>query len=82
MSEATYDKDSIKNVVMVALGVCFVCAIIVSMAAVQLKPLQVANKELDRNKNILMKNEPNLFNPLVLKNLGLVMMKFIMILNL
>ena len=31
MSDATYDKDSIKNVVMVALGVCFVCAIIVSM---------------------------------------------------
>ena len=61
MSDATYDKDSIKNVVMVALGVCFVCAIIVSMAAVQLKPLQVANKELDRNKNILI--AAGLFQP-------------------
>ena len=47
------DKDSIKNIVIVALSVCFVCAIVVSGAAVSLKPERLANKELDRNKNIL-----------------------------
>jgi Na+-transporting NADH:ubiquinone oxidoreductase subunit C len=33
--------------------VCLVCAIVVSGAAVSLKPQRLANKELDRNKNIL-----------------------------
>ena len=47
------DKDSIKNIVIVALSVCFVCAIVVSGAAVSLKPERMANKALDRNKNIL-----------------------------
>ncbi|MEX0940932.1 MAG: Na(+)-translocating NADH-quinone reductase subunit C [Pseudomonadales bacterium] len=47
------DKDSIKNIIVVALSVCFVCAIIVSGAAVSLRPMQVANKEADRYKNIL-----------------------------
>ncbi len=47
------DKDSIKNILVVALSVCFVCAIVVSGAAVMLKPERLANKELDRNKNIL-----------------------------
>ena len=61
MSDTTYDKDSIKNVVVVALGVCLICAVIVSLAAVQLKPLQTANKELDRNKNILI--AAGLFQP-------------------
>jgi Na+-transporting NADH:ubiquinone oxidoreductase subunit C len=41
------------NVLTVALSVCFVCAIVVSGAAVLLKPERLANKELDRNKNIL-----------------------------
>ncbi len=57
MSESTedrkYDKDSMKNIVVVALSVCLVCAVIVSVAAVTLKPQRLANKELDRNKNIL-----------------------------
>ncbi len=48
-----FDKDSMKNIIVVALSVCFVCAIIVSVAAVSLKPQRLANKELDRNKNIL-----------------------------
>ncbi|MEX1237346.1 MAG: Na(+)-translocating NADH-quinone reductase subunit C, partial [Pseudomonadales bacterium] len=47
------DKDSIKNIIVVALSVCFVCAIIVSGAAVSLRPMQAANKEADRYKNIL-----------------------------
>ena len=47
------DKDSMKNILMVALSVCFVCSVIVSGAAVTLKPERMANKALDRNKNIL-----------------------------
>lgn len=48
-----YDKDSIKNVLLVAITVCFVCAVVVSGAAVLLKSERLANKALDRNKNIL-----------------------------
>jgi Na+-transporting NADH:ubiquinone oxidoreductase subunit C len=47
------DKDSMKNILIVALSVCFVCSVIVSGAAVSLKPERMANKALDRNKNIL-----------------------------
>jgi len=47
------DKDSMKNILIVALSVCFVCSVIVSGAAVTLKPERMANKALDRNKNIL-----------------------------
>ncbi|MCH8258383.1 MAG: Na(+)-translocating NADH-quinone reductase subunit C [Proteobacteria bacterium] len=47
------EKDSIKNVLVVAVSVCLVCAVIVSAAAVLLKSQRLANKELDRNKNIL-----------------------------
>lgn len=47
------ERDSMKNVLVVALSVCFVCAIVVSGAAVLLKSERLANKELDRNKNIL-----------------------------
>lgn len=47
------DKDSIKNILVVALSICFVCAIVVSGTAVMLRPQQVANKEADRYKNIL-----------------------------
>ena len=47
------NKDSMKNIVIVALSLCLVSAIIVSGSAVALKPLRLANKALDRNKNIL-----------------------------
>jgi Na+-transporting NADH:ubiquinone oxidoreductase subunit C len=47
------DKDSIKNIIVVALSVCFACAIVVSGAAVALRPMQAMNKEADRYKNIL-----------------------------
>ena len=47
------NKDSMANVLTVALGICFVCAIIVAGSAVSLKPMIQANKALDRNKNIL-----------------------------
>ncbi len=47
------DKDSIGRVIGVALALCVVCAVIVSTAAVQLKPAQQANKTLDLKRNIL-----------------------------
>ena len=49
----TKNKDSLANILTVALGVCFVCAVIVAGSAVSLKPTIKANKDLDRNKNIL-----------------------------
>jgi Na+-transporting NADH:ubiquinone oxidoreductase subunit C len=45
--------DSIKQTLTVAFCLCVVCSILVSGTAVVLKPLQDANKILDRNKNIL-----------------------------
>lgn len=47
------NKDSIKNTVIVAFLVCLVCSIIVSFAAVSLKPIQKANQEIEIKKNIL-----------------------------
>ncbi|MCK4890328.1 MAG: Na(+)-translocating NADH-quinone reductase subunit C, partial [Candidatus Aminicenantes bacterium] len=45
--------DSIKKTIGVAIGVCLICSVLVSIAFVQLKPLQDKNKELDKLKNIL-----------------------------
>lgn len=45
--------DSIGRVVGVAFALCIVCSVIVSTAAVVLKPAQEANKTLDRKRNIL-----------------------------
>lgn len=46
-------NDSLKNIIGVALGVCLVCSILVSTAAVALKPRQVANEILEKRKNVL-----------------------------
>ncbi|UCH95926.1 MAG: Na(+)-translocating NADH-quinone reductase subunit C [Candidatus Aminicenantes bacterium] len=46
-------NDSLKNIIGVALGVCLVCSILVSTAAVVLKPRQVANQILEKRKNVL-----------------------------
>lgn len=46
-------NDSIKKTVIVALSLCLVCSIFVAAAAVGLKPIQNANKDLDRKRNIL-----------------------------
>lgn len=46
-------NDSIKKTLIVAFSLCIVCSIIVSTAAVVLKPAQEANKTLDRKRNIL-----------------------------
>lgn len=46
-------KDSVAGTIRIALILCVVCSIFISSAAVILKPFQVSNKLLDRNKNIL-----------------------------
>ena len=46
-------QDSIKKTLTVALVLCLVCSVMVSVAAVGLKPMQDANKLLDRNRNVL-----------------------------
>ena len=45
--------ESTKKTVIVAVVLCFVCSVLVSSAAVYLKPLQAYNKALDKKKNIL-----------------------------
>ena len=46
-------NDGIAKTLTVATLLCVVCSVIVSASAVVLKPLQIANKDLDRKKNIL-----------------------------
>jgi len=46
-------NDSLEKTIAIALSLCLVCAVLVSFAAVALKPLQVNNKELDMKQNIL-----------------------------
>ncbi|MCY4244238.1 MAG: Na(+)-translocating NADH-quinone reductase subunit C [Gammaproteobacteria bacterium] len=46
-------NDSTAKTVIVTVGLCLVCSVIVSVSAVTLKPRQIYNKELDLQKNIL-----------------------------
>ena len=46
-------NDSVGKIIGVAFALCIVCSVIVSAAAVMLKPAQEANKDLDRKRNIL-----------------------------
>lgn len=46
-------NDSFAKTLFVAIALCLVCSVLVSAAAVGLKPLQVKNKALDMKKNIL-----------------------------
>jgi Na+-transporting NADH:ubiquinone oxidoreductase subunit C len=46
-------NDSIGKIIRVAFALCIVCSVVVSTAAVMLKPAQEANKDLDRKRNIL-----------------------------
>ena len=45
--------ETVGKTIKVALALCIVCSLVVSTAAVMLKPAQLANKELDRQRNIL-----------------------------
>lgn len=62
MSQQT-KKSSNSNMttIMVALVLCLVCSVLVSAVAVGLKPAQIENQLLDRNKNILV--AAGLFDP-------------------
>lgn len=46
-------QDSISKTFIVAALLCIVCSVIVSTAAVLLKPAQIANKQLDFKRNVL-----------------------------
>ncbi|MEP1469819.1 MAG: Na(+)-translocating NADH-quinone reductase subunit C [Halieaceae bacterium] len=46
-------NDKTSKIVLVAISLCLVCSVIVSTAAVVLKPAQEANKSLDKKRNIL-----------------------------
>jgi Na+-transporting NADH:ubiquinone oxidoreductase subunit C len=48
-----FDRDSISNTLIVAIGLSLVCSIIVSSAAIMLKPVQEANEERFRQQIIL-----------------------------
>ncbi|WGL17251.1 Na(+)-translocating NADH-quinone reductase subunit C [Microbulbifer bruguierae] len=48
------NKDSVKGTLLVALIMCLVCSVVVSTAAVMLKPKQEANALLDMKRNVLM----------------------------
>ena len=46
-------NDSTAKTIIVALLLCLVCSVVVSTAAVALKPIQLKNKSLDKKRNIL-----------------------------
>lgn len=46
-------NDGIGKTLVVAFALCIVCSVVVSAAAVLLKPIQEVNKTLDRKRNIL-----------------------------
>lgn len=48
------NKDSVTGTLIVALVMCLVCSVVVSTAAVMLKPAQQANAALDMKRNVLM----------------------------
>jgi len=48
-----FDRDSISNTLLVAIGLSLVCSVIVSSAAIVLKPVQARNEELFRQQIIL-----------------------------
>lgn len=47
-------KESVTRTILVALMVCLVCSVVVSVAAVALKPIQTANQLIDKQRNILL----------------------------
>jgi Na+-transporting NADH:ubiquinone oxidoreductase subunit C len=51
--KAARNRDSISNTLLVAIGVSLFCSVLVSAAAVILKPLQVRNEDLYRQRIVL-----------------------------
>ncbi|TFH72363.1 Na(+)-translocating NADH-quinone reductase subunit C [Gammaproteobacteria bacterium LSUCC0112] len=58
--------NSVANTLKIALILCAICSVVISGAAVILKPMQTANQILDRNKNILI--AAGMFDPAVNSN--------------
>lgn len=48
-----FNKDSVSGTLIAAFVICLVCGIVVSTAAVSLRPMQEENRVLDRQTNIL-----------------------------
>ena len=48
-----FNKDSTVGTLTIVTGLCLVCSIVVSVAAVGLRPAQLENKALDKQSNIL-----------------------------
>lgn len=48
-----FNKDSVSGTLIAAFIICLVCGIVVSTAAVSLRPMQEGNRTLDRQTNIL-----------------------------
>lgn len=46
-------NDDPKKTLFVAIAVCLVCSVVVAAAAIGLRPLQAANQERDRIRNIV-----------------------------
>ena len=51
--EKKFDRDSIKNTLVVAIGVSLVCSVLVSAAAIVLRPLQEANQKKFQQQIVL-----------------------------
>ena len=49
-----FDRDSISNTLIVAIGLSLVCSIIVSSAAIVLKPVQARMKSCSGNRSFSM----------------------------
>ena len=47
------NKDSIKNTLLIGIGLCLICAAVISVIAVGLKELQKSNAILDQQKKIV-----------------------------
>ena len=50
----TFDPNTVTGTLLVSLVLCVVCSLLVSSAAVLLRPMQEANKKLDRQRNVLL----------------------------
>ena len=62
---SNFNKDSIQNVIVIALVVCLFCAIVVAGSAVALKERRVENKALDKSKNVLIAAHGNSLRALI-----------------
>jgi len=54
MPPSKSQRDSVPRTLLVALTLCVVCSVLVSSAAVLLRPMQEANKKLDQQRNVLL----------------------------